>query len=194
MENTCLLSEASRYYLCRYYQLLDEMVHSVNTARLTQNISHNFIVQTIPLQRAAADMCQNLLDTDGGNRAVRTLAQTILLRQGQSAADLEQTLTACTQPTECQRDLQLYQRRANLILRDTAVRMGSAPEGSRLGAVFLEQILPCHRGAVQMARSALRYGVCSELTPILYTIIRQRCQELARIQDLRQQSQCQGDA
>lgn len=194
MENTCLLSEASRYYLCRYYQILDDMVQSINTARLTQSISHNFIVHTIPLQRAAADMCQNLLDTDSGGRTVRSLAQNILLRQGQSAGELEQALPACAQPTECQRDLQLYQRRAGLILRDISTQMGSAPEGNRLGAVFLGQILPCHRGAVQLARSALRYGVCSELTPILYTIIRQRCQELAQIQALRQQSQCQGGA
>lgn len=194
MENTCLLSEASRYYLCRYYQILDEMTRSVSTARLTQSISNNFIIQTIPLQRAAADMCQNLLDTDSGSQAVRSLAETILLRQGQSAAELEQALPACTQPTECQRDLQLYQRRTGLILRDTSAQMGSAPEGSRLGAVFLGQILPCHRGAVQLARSALQYGVCPELTPILYTIIRQRCQELSRIQALRQQTQCQGSA
>lgn len=193
MENTCLLSEASRYYLCRYYQLLDEMVQSVGAARLTQNISHNFIVQTIPLQRAAAGICQNLLDADSGGRAVRSLAETILLRQGQSAAELEQALSACTQPAECQRDLQLYQRRAGLILRDTSAQMGSAPEGNRLGAVFLGQILPCHRGALQLARSALRYGVCPELTPILYTIIRQRSQELARIQALRQQAQCGGE-
>ena len=47
---------------------------------------------------------------------------------------------------------------------------------------------------VQLARSALQYGVCPELTPILYTIIRQRCQELSRIQALRQQTQCQGSA
>lgn len=194
MENTCLLSEASRSYLCRYYQILDEMVQNINTARLTQNISHNFIVHTIPIQRAAADLCQNLLDTDSGGRAVRALAQTILLRQGQSAAELEQALPACTQPTECQRDLQLYQRRAGLILRDASTRMASAPDGNRLGAVFLGQILPCHRGAVQLARSALRYGAAQELTPILYTIIRQRSQELARIQDLQQRTLCQGDA
>ena len=53
MENTSLLSEASKRYLCCYYQLLDEMAQTVMTARLTQGISHNFIVQAIPFHRAA---------------------------------------------------------------------------------------------------------------------------------------------
>ena len=193
MENTSLLSEASKCYLCCYYQLLDETAQNAANVRLTQNISHNFIVQAIPIHHMAAGMCRNLLESGGGGRTVRALSQTILDRQELTLGDLEQALPACTQ-SDPQRDLRLYQRRADLILRDTFTRMRAAPEAERLGAVFLGQLLPCHRGAVHMARNALHYGACPELTPILYTIIRQRSKEIARIQSLRKQLGCQGGA
>lgn len=192
MENTSLLSEASKRYLCCYYQLLDRMIQGVTTARLTQGISHNFIVQAIPVHQAVAEMCRNLLDSDGGGQAVRNLTQTILDRQELILGDLEQALPACAQSTDPQRELRLYQRRADLILRQMAARMGSAPEGERLGAVFLGQLLPCHQGALHMARNALHYGASPELVPILYTIIRQRCKELAQVRDLQKRMGCQG--
>ncbi len=192
MENTSLLSEASKRYLCCYYQLLDEMAQTVMTARLTQGISHNFIVQAIPFHRAAAGMCRNFLEAGEGSKAVRGLAQASLDRLELVNADLEQALPVCARSASPQRELRLYQRRTDLILRETAARMGAAPEGGRLDAVFLGQLLPCHRGAVHMARNALHYGANPELTPILYTIIRHRCKELAQIQGLRGRAACQG--
>lgn len=194
MENTRLLSEAAKRYLCCYYQLLDEMAQAVAAARLTQSISHNFVVQAIPLHQMAAGMCRGLLESGGGDRTVRKLAQTILDRQELTIGDLQQALPACGQTLDVQRDLRLYQRRADLILRGTSARMGAASEGSRLGAVFLGQLIPCHRGAVHMARNALHYGAAPELIPILYTIIRQRCGELAQMQRLQQNLTCQGGA
>ena len=37
MANTYLLSDESKQYLCCYYQILDEMIQGITTARLTQS-------------------------------------------------------------------------------------------------------------------------------------------------------------
>ena len=61
MANTYLLSDESKHYLNCYYQILDEMIQAITTARLTQSISHNFIVQVIPHHLGAVRLTQNAL-------------------------------------------------------------------------------------------------------------------------------------
>ena len=43
MANTYLLSDESKHYLNCYYQILDEMIQGITTAKLTRSLSHNFI-------------------------------------------------------------------------------------------------------------------------------------------------------
>ena len=47
MANTFLLSDEAKRYLCCYYQILDGMIQGVSAAKLTQSISHNYIVQDL---------------------------------------------------------------------------------------------------------------------------------------------------
>ena len=97
MANTYLLSDPSKRYLCCYYQILDEMIQGITTAKLTRSLSHNFIVQMIPHHQAAVRMCRNLLQySDDG--AVRRLAQRITDQQTQGLQAMEGLLADCGQP------------------------------------------------------------------------------------------------
>lgn len=191
MANTYLLTDASKRYLCRYYRTLDEMVQGVTTARLTQSISHNFVVQMIPHHRAAIQISEDLLEVSD-SRTLRLLARRIIDRQNQCIARMEAALPACTQLATPQMDLRLYQRRTDLILREMFAAMGAAPEGNRLDAVFLRQMLPHHEGAVRMARNALRYEVCLELAPTLRSIIDGQCGEVGQMRALLRRMGCPG--
>ncbi len=150
MTNTSPLSTDAKNYLCCFYQILDEMTQGVTAASLTHSISHNFIVQMIPHHRAAVRMSDNILRF-ADNQAVRRLAQRISEEQAQGIAELEAMLSICTQQTNPQLDLRLYQRRMDLIFREMFASMGSAPENNRLSAIYLQEMLPHHRGAVRMA-------------------------------------------
>ena len=87
MANTYLLSDEAKRYLCCYYQILDGMIQGVSAARLTQSISHNWIVQRLPQQRAAVRLCRNLLELSNDS-AVRRLAQRIAARAEEAAAEI----------------------------------------------------------------------------------------------------------
>lgn len=191
MANTYLLSEQSKRYLCCYYQILDEMVQGITTAKLTQSISHNFIVQMIPHHRAAIRMCRNILEASD-DRGVRGMAQRLMEDRTQGVGRLEGVLSACGQRANPQMDLRLCQRRTDLILREMFTRMGAAPEGNRLDAVFLRELIPHCQGAVRMARNALRYEVALELAPILREIADRRCRELREARALLRRMGCQG--
>lgn len=192
MANTYLLSDESKHYLCCYYQILDEMIQGITTAKLTRSISQNLIVQMLPHQRAAVRMCRNILEVSD-NTAVRRLAQRIITQQTQTIETMEGLLPQCGQLDSSQMDLRLYQRRADLIFREMFTQMGSVPEGSRLNTVFLQQMTPHHRGAVRMVQNALRYEVCTELAPVLRSTMDSQNREIRQMQALLCRMGCQGE-
>ena len=191
MKNTCLLSEDSKTYLCCFYQILDEMIQSMTTAGLTQSISHNFIVQMIPHRRAAIQMSQNILRFHP-SQPVQRFAQRVIDQQTREIAQMEAALPAGSQLANPTADLRLCQRRMDLIYREMYAKMGSAPENTARAAVFLQQMIPHHQGAVRMAENALKYDVCTELVPLLRTIAVRQRQDIAQMRSLLRASRCQG--
>ena len=191
MKNTCLLSEDSKTYLCCFYQILDEMIQSMTTAGLTQSISHNFIVQMIPHRRAAIQMSQNILRFHP-SQPVQRFAQRVIDQQTREIAQMEAALPAGSQLANPTADLRLCQRRMDLIYREMYAKMGSAPENNARAAVFLQQMIPHHQGAVRMAENALKYDVCTELVPLLRTIAVRQRQDIAQMRSLLCTSRCQG--
>ena len=191
MANTYLLSDGAKRYLCCYYQILDEMIQGVTTAKLTQSISHNLTVQLIPHQQAAVRMCRNLLEVSD-DRAIRRLAQGMAEQCTQTIQAMEEILPDADQLTNLRPELRLCQRRLDLVFRELFARMGSAPEGNRLDAVFLRQMALHSRGAAQAARTALQYGLCAELPPILRSILDAQCRERRQTDALLRRMGCQG--
>ena len=187
MANTYLLSDASKHYLCCYYQILDEMIQGITTAKLTQSISHNFIVQMIPHHQAAVRMCRNILEYSD-DRAVRRLAQRII---AQGIQTMEGLLPQCGQLPSPQMDLRLCQRRTELIFREMFSQMRATPEGNRLDAVFMQEMIPHHLGAVRMSQNTLRYEICTGLAPVLRSIIDTQCREVRQMRALLQRMGCQ---
>ena len=55
------LSNVAKAYLCRFYEILEQMIEDMTGAELTDSLSHNFIVQMIPHHMAAIEMSENLL-------------------------------------------------------------------------------------------------------------------------------------
>lgn len=191
MNTTSPLSEDAKNYLCCFYQTLDAMAQSINTANLTQSISRNFAAQMIPHCRAAVQMSNNILRFSE-NQAVRRLAQRIADEQAQDIADLEAVLPACSQQSSPQPDLRLYQRRMDLIFREMSAAMGSGPEHNGLSAIYLREMIPHCRGAVRMAENTLKYDVSLELVPLLRESICRHRQEAAQMRALLNRMGCQG--
>ena len=180
MANTYLLSDEAKRYLCCYYQILDGMIQGVSAAKLTQSISHNYIVQLLPQHRSAVRLCRNLLEvSNDGN--LRRLAQRIAARETEAVGQLEAALAEADQLTSPQMDLRLFQRRTDLIFREMYAQMGAVPEGNRLEVLFLRQLLPQRQGGLCAARTALQYEVSAGLAPVLRSAIDARSQELVQL-------------
>ena len=175
-----MLSDGAKRYLCCYSQILDGMIQSVSAARLNQSISHNYIVQLLPQQRAAVRLCRNLLEVSNDG-AVRCLAQRVAARETEAAEALEAELAAASQLTSPQMDLRLFQRRAELISREMYAQMGAVPEGNQVEVLCLRQMIPHRQGGLRAARTALRYEVSAGLAPLLRSAIDAQNRDLGQL-------------
>ncbi len=189
MHNPCSFHTSTKDYLTVFYGILDKMIHEMEQACLTDSISRNFIVQMIPHHRAAISMSENLLQyTVCG--PLQEIASDIITQQTQSISDMCHVLECCQEyPNSCQ-DLQLYQRHFHTITQTMFRKMDTAPATNDIADTFMREMIPHHKGAVQMSENALRYCICPELVPILNAIITSQTEEIREMQRLLSEQVC----
>lgn len=191
MKPTYPCNDIARSYLERYESILAEMIRGMTQAELTDSISHDFIVRMIPHHRAAIEMSENLLRYTT-NLPLQRIARRIIREQTQSIAQLEQALPLCGQPAGPQA-LRDYRRRAEQIQTRMFRAMENARRDNRLNCDFMSEMIPHHRGAVELSRNALRFSLCPQLLPILEAIIRSQTRGIHQMQALARQLGCSLD-
>lgn len=170
MNCTQIFSDVTKQYLCRFYEILNEMIEGMSNADLTDSLSHNFIVQMIPHHRAAIQMSENLLQYTTF-LPLQRIAQNIIKEQTKSIEDMQRALPCCAQLSNSEQDLCLYGRRFCQITQTMFSQMQNACSNNNINANFMREMIPHHQGAIRMSRNALQYPICCELKPILRSII-----------------------
>ncbi len=177
------LSLVTRKYLCRFDEILDTMIQDMTQAKATESISHNFIVQMIPHHRAAIEMSQNLLQYTTC-LPLQEIASRIIQEQTKSIENMEKALCTCERLQNSQRQLCQYEKCLQQILETMFTRMKDACADNNINANFMREMIPHHRGAIQMSENALKQEICPELIPILQRIIvsqREGVREMERL-------------
>ena len=170
MTNQREFSNVTKTYLSRYYDILDEMIWEMSNVNLTDSISHNFIVQMIPHHRAAIDMSHNLLQYTTFV-PLQEIAVDIIDEQTKSIKDMTEALNGCSSMKNTEEELQLYMQNYHQITQNMFAKMGDAFASNDINADFMREMIPHHKGAIQMSENALAFPICPELTPILQSII-----------------------
>lgn len=192
MKCKCRLNSVSRDYLNRFYSILNEMKKNMADAGLTDSISYNFIVQMIPHHRAAIQMSENILkymkpvssDPDSYMVSLQEIAEGIITEQTKSIENMREIECSCKECRNAKRDVCLYQNQVNVILRTMFHGMGTACADNNVYADFIREMIPHHRGAVEMSKNALKYNICGGLIPILEAIIASQQKGIEQMQQL----------
>lgn len=182
------LSERARRYLARYQQIYEALVEGMTSPKLTQSISHNFIVQMIPHHRAAIEMSRNVLKYTI-NRPLRRIAEGIITEQTQSIADMQEILSTCADQRNTTQEVEAYQAKTEQIMREMFEGMRTAPRTNRIDVDFMREMIPHHEGAIRMSENALQYPICPGLIPILNAIIESQEKGVRQMNALLQQSE-----
>jgi uncharacterized protein (DUF305 family) len=164
------LSNVATNYLCRYYEILNDMVCGMTDATLTDSISNNFIAQMIPHHRAAIEMARNILQYTTCI-PVQCIAANIVEKQTRSIERMTAIRTRCSELENTEQELCLYQQRFRQITQPMFQNMRNACFSNQINANFLREMIPHHKGAICMSENALQYPICPDLVPILRSII-----------------------
>lgn len=183
MEHEMQSCGAVRRYLCRFYEILDEMIRGMSCAPLTRSISHNFIVQMIPHHRAAIEMSKNLL-MYSDLAPLRRIAENIIDEQTRSIADMEAILPHCEGAENTSYELCGYEKQIDRIKSVMFSQMRGACADSSINGNFMREMIPHHRGAIKMSENALRYPICPQLVPILDAIITSQKRGVSEMEQL----------
>lgn len=163
--------DAAKAYLCRFYEILDELIEGMTQTAPTDSLPRNYILQTIPHCRAAIDMAENFLNgSDRPNNpncpdclAVRQFAVRVCTVQARHLEAMRRALEACP-PTPAPRgELCLYRSAFRRIAEQMFDAMQSAPATSDIAADFLRELIPHRKGAIRLAENAERFGLCPAL-------------------------------
>lgn len=170
MKQAYKLTAETKDYLTSFYDILDTMIKEMTDAPLTDSISHNFIVQMIPHHRAAIDMSYNLLRYSAWE-PLRCIASGIITEQTKSIEDMQAILLPSSRLCSSGQDLFLYQRKMNQIMGTMFSGMSQACASNQINANFIREMIPHHRGAVEMSCNTLQFDIYPGLCPILDAII-----------------------
>ncbi|MCM1174639.1 MAG: DUF305 domain-containing protein [Blautia sp.] len=182
-KHTIPFSRNTNDYLDAYACILKEMICGMTTARLSDSISHNFIVQMIPHHRAAIQMSRNVLKYTT-NCDIERIASNIITEQTKSIDNMEKALPCCAGKTNSKNDLCSCQKQVEEIFQTMFHRMQTAKSCNSIDCNFLWEMLPHHEGAVAFSETTLEYCICPELKPILQAIISSQKQGIRQMKEL----------
>ncbi len=163
-------SDVTKEYLCRFYEILDEMISGMTEAELTDSLSHNFIVQMIPHHQAAIEMSCNILKYTTFI-PIQNIAQNIISEQTKSIENMRDVLGRCSTFANSPQDLCLYNKKFCQITETMFSQMRDSYSDNNINADFMREMIPHHEGAIRMSKNALCFSICPELVPILQAII-----------------------
>lgn len=181
-QNNCC-NNATKNYLTDFHAILDEMIREMTSAKLTDSISYNFIVQMIPHHRAAIEMSRNILKYTK-NKPLERIASNIVTEQTKSIENMRKIQDVCKGCKNSEQDLRHYRYSMNEIMQNMFSKMNNARTTCRLDCDFMREMIPHHMGAVEMSETTLQYSICPELKPILHTIILSQRRGIMQMQRL----------
>ncbi len=170
MNNECTLSNVTLNYLTEFNDILGRMISGMREAVLTDSISYNFIVQMIPHHKAAIEMSENILKYTT-NIQIQNIALNIISEQTKSIENMQNIKCTCESAKSCDKDLCGYSHKIDSIINTMFIEMGKSLITNNINLNFISEMIPHHRGAVRMSKTALNFDICSELKPILCSII-----------------------
>ena len=160
----------SSQYLKNFDLILNTMANKMLTAKITKNITIDFIRCMIPHHQAAIDMCNNLLNYTK-NQDLISICNSIISMQTkgiQEMSYIEQTTPYFQNQME---DVKNYLNTYLNITLNMIEQMGRSLTSSNIDLDFISEMIPHHEGAIKMCENLLKYEIDPRLEIVAKNII-----------------------
>lgn len=183
MQQPGCFSDNTVRYLNRFEEILDNMIAGMQAAMPTDSISDTFIAEMIPHHMAAIEMSRSLLRYTTCI-PLQQIAQGIVTAQTKSIEDMCRAQPVCRRAKNTRTERDAYLQAYHAITQTMFTDMRGAQPDNNINISFMREMIPHHRGAVEMSKNALRYPICPELKPILQAIITSQERGIRQMEEL----------
>ena len=183
MSRTCQLSDVTKQYLHTYRELVNQMAERMSRTAVTASISENCLCQLQIHQETGICLCQNLLQYTICI-PVQELASRMEQEQRERIGDMERMWDHCSTYWNTILDQHAFRCRQCQISSRMVCQMRQIPAENQINTLFLKEIIPHHRGAVDLCQATLHFPVCRDLKRFLYAMIISQEQEIRTMQQM----------
>lgn len=183
------LSEKEQAYIDNYKSILQVMKKKMDSAPKTGDSSLDFLYEMIPHHEAAVSMAENVLKY-GSDDQVKKLAMKIVQEQLKGIAQMEALLTKLKKNPQVDKAKEAeYLKGYNAAHKQMMEAMERIKPTGNIDKDFLEEMLPHHEGAINMASNILKYTNNEEVKAISQKIITDQQPQLKEMKQLLQSIQ-----
>lgn len=171
-------------YLATYKHIYHTMKDSMDKAPITGNATLDFLYEMIPHHEAAIAMSKNILKyTD--NAQLKALAQAIINKQTQEVTYMKSLLDKLSHTADLPKDDDTaYLKAYHTIMSEMDKGMSAKPTTSNVNILFLEEMIPHHKGAIAMAENILLYTTNPSVHKLAQQIISSQKEQLPQMDHL----------
>lgn len=176
----CKRKQNAIKYLEVFNKILNQMENKMLSQNIINNITVDFIKCMIPHHQAAIYMCQNLLNFTS-YAPLQDISNQIIKTQTNGIEEMEIILkTTCGYESSIQ-DINVYMSEYLNITRKMIYKMRSSPRCININLNFVNEMIPHHKGAVQMCNNLLKYNIDSRLEVVARNIIEEQTKGIEKL-------------
>ena len=175
----------AKKYLSHFDQILCEMSEKMLSTQMINNITINFIQCMIPHHQGAIYMCENLLMFTS-NTQLKGLAENIIKTQTLGIEHMKDILNTTSGYTNSEKNVNCYVVKYLKITEKMIEKMKDSPRCVNINLNFINEMIPHHKGAIEMCESVLQYCIDPRLKFVADNIIKEQKHgiiELEKIQN-----------
>lgn len=159
------------------------MVERMGRTAVNASISENCLCQLRIHQETGICLCRNLLQY-----TICIPVQEVAIRmeqeQQERIEDMDRMWDHCSTYRNIISDQQAFRCRQCQITSRMFCQMRQIPAENQINTLFLKEMIPHHRGAVDLCQATLHFPVCRDLKRFLYSMITSQEQELRTMQQM----------
>lgn len=172
-------------YLHRFDEILCQMAEKMLNAKITNNITLDFITCMIPHHEAAIYMCENLLKYTS-YPSLQEIAKNIITTQTRGIEQMKEIARTTPHIYNARRDVNCYMEKYLSITKEMICKMKNSPRCMNINLNFINEMIPHHEGAIEMCHNLLKYCIDSRLRNVAEAIIKEQSEGVRQLEEIRQ--------
>lgn len=173
-----------RKYLERFDEILKNMSDEMLSQNVTRSITVNFIRCMVPHHEAAIYMCQNLLEYTKYQK-LQEIANTIIEMQTKGIQQMKRILMTTRGYINSNNNVNSYMKEYLEITKNMIENMKSSPRYNNININFINEMIPHHKGAIEMCNNLLKYWVDPRLKKVAEDIIKEQSKGVTQLEEIR---------